>query len=364
MAAVKRPSRRKRRKKQWGRSPVVGEAPGTLVPRDGAQASLLHEIAYGPEEVQESESLTQTSALPVRWVNVHGTGDLELFTSLGERFSLHPLALEDVVNGHQRPKVDLYPEHLFLVLPMLFRGESGMETEQVGVFLGEGFVLTIQEHPGDCLEGIRTRIRHRRGLIRDMGADYLAYAIFDAVIDQCFPLLEEIGVALEALEERVLFGEESDVLLALRETRKDLATIRRAVWPMRECVSALLRDRTNWMSDDILVYLRDCSDHLLQLVDLTEMFRDMTSSIMDLNLSRQGHKMNEIMKVLTMISTIFLPLSFLAGLYGMNFSHEVSPYNMPELRSPYGYRVLMFFMFTIAAVMGGFFWRKGWFREN
>ena len=295
------------------------------------------------------------------WVNVDGLGDLETLTRIQEIFGLHRLALEDVVNVHQRPKAELYEDHLFVVARMPRPG-AGLETEQFSLFLGKGYVLTFQEAPGDCLEAVRERIRNERPRIRAGGPDYLAYAIIDAVIDSYFPLLEGIGDQLEALEEEVLARPHSSQVPILHGIKRDLMNLRRIVWPLREVLAGFVREESPLITEATKIYLRDCYDHTIQIMDLLESYRDVATGLMDLYLSSISNRMNEVMKVLTIIATIFIPLGFIAGLYGMNFNPEISRWNMPELNWALGYPFALGVMGTIALVMLVFFGKKGWLR--
>ena len=342
-----------------------GETPGTLHVDPEAPPSVIRVLAYGPDTCEEREIADVASLKeilgksPVTWVNVDGLGDAETITQIGESFGLHPLALEDVVHVHQRPKVDQYGEHLFIITRMVTLGQQ-LETEQLSLLLGEGFVLTFQEHVGDCLDPVRDRIRQGKGRIRKAPADYLAYAILDAVIDNYFPVLEEYGERLEALEEQVIARPDAQTVARIHAAKRELLILRRAVWPQREAVNSLLREELNLIADATRVYLRDCYDHVIQTIDMLETYREICSGLLDAYQSSVSNRMNEIMKVLTIIATIFMPLGFIAGLYGMNFNAEKSRLNMPELAWRYGYPYVLCLMAIVATVMLAFFWRKGW----
>ncbi|MBI3300790.1 MAG: magnesium/cobalt transporter CorA, partial [Deltaproteobacteria bacterium] len=274
---------------------------------------------------------------PVTWVDVEGLGDVETIRTLGEIFGLHRLALEDVINVHQRAKVEQYGEHHFIVTRMVRLGEH-LETEQLSLFLGKNFVLTFQEgHPGDCLDLIRERIRQKRGRIRDAGLDYLAYALLDAVVDCYFPILEEYGERLETLEDEILTRPHNGAVARIHEIKRNLLTLRRAIWPQRETFNTLLREEMPLVTDETRLYLRDCYDHTTQIIDLIETYRELGSDLIDVYLSSVSNRTNEIMRVLTVIATIFIPLTFLVGVYGMNFNPASSPWNMPELNWYWGY---------------------------
>jgi len=322
-------------------------------------------MAFGPKDYTETE-IKDFALLPpilekwpVTWVNVDGLGDAKTIAALGEIFHLHPLALEDVLHVTQRPKVEQYGEHQYIVTRMAAMAET-LETEQLSIFLGPGFVLTFQERPGDCLDPIRERIRKGQGRIRQAGPDYLAYALIDAVVDHYFPVLEEFGEHLEVLEDSVIERPDARTVSQIHQAKRDLLRLRRAVWPMRESVNSLTRDPLPLITDDTRTYLRDCYDHAVQILDIVESHREIASGLMDLYLSSVSNRMNDVMKVLTVIATIFIPLTFVAGIYGMNFSPEVSPLNMPELNWYWGYPFCLTIMAAVTVAMVFFFKRRGW----
>ncbi|MBO6933811.1 MAG: magnesium/cobalt transporter CorA [Deltaproteobacteria bacterium] len=346
----------------------VGAVPGTLRADPTAEPSKMRVIAYGPNKLHEAEcsSIAEVAVLQrknpkVLWLDVRGLADVELLRQIGEHFGLHRLALEDVLSTEQRPKVEPYEEADFAVLRMAQRvPDRGLDIEQVSFFLGDGFVITFQEREGDVFDPIRSRIREARGRIRTAGADYLLYALLDSVVDSVFPLIEEISIRLEDEEERILRGTDDEpVIESLYEVRRELIMLRRALWPLREAIGQLERVEGTRVSDDTRVYLRDVADHAVQIVDLLESEREVVSTLMDVHLSQVSHKMNEVMKVLTIIATIFIPLGFLAGVYGMNFDTD-SPYNMPELDWRFGYPALITVMLLIGVGMLFFFRRKKW----
>jgi len=342
-----------------------GTTPGRLEAIAESQQPKLTAFAYGPEDVVEIEDVEveDLAALrerfPVVWLDVDGLGDASVLEKIGETFSLHRLALEDVLSLGQRPKVEPYPDYAFVVVGQPRVEEQ--EIEQVSLFLGDGFVLSIQERPGDCLDGVRTRIRAGRGRIRTMGSDYLAYAIIDAIVDAYFPILEKIGEELDELELEILESPEVETLGRIHDVRRLLQAFRRTVWPQREAIHMLARDLPEFISPETAVFMRDCYDHTIQIRDLLESFRELASDLMSMYLSSVSNRMNEVMKVLTIIATIFIPLSFIAGLYGMNFDPSKSPWNMPELEWAFGYPFALGIMGAIALVMLIYFWRKGWF---
>jgi magnesium transporter len=356
--------RGKRALETFHRRTAPGASPGTLSVDPEAPPSIVRLIAYGPDDVVETD-IHDLSAIPsylakwpVTWVNVDGLGDLKTVQEIGRIFNLHPLAMEDVLNVHQRPKVEPYQDQHFIVArEVTYVGKLG--TEQTSLFLGKNFLLTFQETPGDCLDPVRQRIRQAHGRHRISGPDYLAYSVLDAIIDSYFPVLEEYGEALERLEDDIVAQHGSATITRIHGVKRDLLAIRRAVWPFREAINALFRDPSPLIREETRLYLRDCYDHTIQIIDLLETYREIASGLVDVHLSSISNRMNEVIKVLTIIATIFMPLSFLAGLYGMNFNTQISPWNMPELEQPYGYPLLLLLMACVVLLMLFFFRRKG-----
>lgn len=300
----------------------------------------------------------------VSWINVDGLGDEAALRRLGDHFGLHPLALEDVLHTEQRPKVEEFPGHLFIVAQMVYLGkDAGIQGEQVCIFLGRNFVITMQEESGyDVFDEVRKRLRREGSLARTSGADLLAASLLDAVIDQFFPVLESLGEAIEDFEEEILNRLQRKSLRQLHEFKRTLLQLRRAAWPQREVVAALSHDESGLIVERTKPYLRDCYDHTIQMMDMIESDRDVLAGLMDLYVSSLGIRTNEIMRVLTVVTTLFIPLTFIAGVYGMNFDPKYA-WNMPELRSPYGYVICLASMVLVAAGQLVFFWRKGWLRK-
>jgi len=350
---MNRPERKRAR-----RSPI-GSSPGTLRPAPDALPGRLHAVGFGAGGVDECPDVTvaQIQALrrtrAVVWVDVTGVGNVDMLRELGEEFGLHRLALEDVVNVHQRAKVEDYGEHAFVVMRMI-DAQKPTETEQFAMFVGADFVLTFQERQGDCFGMVRQRLRDPAGQLQKRGADYLAYALLDSVVDAYFPVLERMDDRLEAIELAVLDGKAGNAVLELHGVRRCLLELRRAVWPLREATSSLVRGDARHFSADVLPYLRDVNDHVVQLLDLLENAREMSSSLLDLHLSTINHKLNDVIRVLTVISTIFIPLTFVVGVYGMNFDW------MPELRVWWGYPACLLVMLVIALLMLRWFRRRRW----
>ncbi len=350
-----------RRRKRWQ---TPGTMPGTLTAH--AEATLcpvaLPAIAYDGDSLREwSVPVSQVPSLcppekGVLWIDVCGLGDPALVQAIGERFGFHRLALEDVLNVPQRPKVDVYDGHLLIVLRESHYPE---ESEQVSIFLSRGVVVTFQEREGDSFEPVRERLRKSAGLLRQSGPDMLAYALIDAVIDRFFPALEKLGEESDGLEERVFTDPEPEAFRMIRDLKRRLLDVRHAVWPARDAMNELLRDESGLIQPATKTYLRDCYDHTVQLLDMVETFREVSSSLVDEYMTSVSNRMNEIMKVLTIIATIFMPLSFITGLYGMNFDRQ-SPYNLPELGFRFGYPALLLIMVAMAGGMLWYFRRKKW----
>lgn len=341
-------------------------AVSTAAAQPRAKAALIQVMSYGPDSVHEVEVCDPEEVrpllgkAPVTWVNVDGPVDVTLLGKLGVMFNLHPLALEDVERGQQRAKVEDYGAHHFMVTRMVALGKR-LETEQLSLFFGSGFVVTFQEKPGgDCLGPVRERIRKSLGKIRQENSDHLAYAIVDAVIDGYFPVLEEIGERLETLEDEMLTTVNNRTPSRVHEIKRDILTLRRSIWPLREAVNSLCRDASDLVSQETRIYLRDCYDHAVRIIDLVEMYRELCSDLMELHLSSASHRMNEVMKVLTIITTLFIPPTFIAGVYGMNFKGDKSPWNMPELEWFYGYPFALGLMTVVVVGLVLFLRWKGW----
>jgi magnesium transporter len=339
-----------------------GSAPATLValPEQAGSKPKLQLIEYDAHSFQEREievsDLDSIHSSRVSWINIGGLGDVETLRKVGEHFQIHPLALEDVFNTGQRPHVDEYDDQLFIVLQMAYEATEGeLVFEQVSLLLGKHCVITIQEDPAaDVFEPVRKRLREGLGNARFLRSDYLAYTLIDAVIDQYFPLSEALGDSIESMEEELLTAPNRDKLEKIHEFRQVLAQLRRAVWPTREVLTRLLRDESGLIAEKTKPFLRDCLDHVLAIADLLETYRDITTSFMDLYVSSLSMRTNDIMRVLTIISSIFIPLTFIAGLYGMNFA------KMPELHWRFGYPGVLIIMLAVASGMILFFKRKNW----
>jgi magnesium transporter len=353
-----------------------GSSPATLTPHlvDGqSRKPAIHIIEYDREHIEEREvgevgELAETfDPRRVTWINIDGLGDVEALKLLGERFNLHPLALEDVLNTGQRPKIEQTSDYVFICAQMVYQDQSEIfRVEQVSLFLGRNFLITVQEEGEfDVFDPVRARIRSGRGMIRKSKADYLAYALLDSIIDHYYPVLDDLGEKIEDLEDKLLQKPSREMVFTLHEYRRSLTQMRRLVWPLRDVVNGMLHDGTSFVATPTKVFLRDCYDHTVQLMDLVESYKELATGLTELYHSSVGLRTNEIMRVLTVITSIFIPLTFIVGVYGMNFASETAdgrklPFNMPELYSPYGYAGVMAFMAIIAIVQLILFRKMKW----
>jgi len=357
-AMSRRNHKRRAHASAFSRRSLPGSAPGTLIVDPNAPKPRIHVIAYGTDKILEKdiEDVQAVRSIlnqwPVTWINVAGLGDLSVVTRLGEIFNIHRLALEDVINVHQRPKVEQYKDYCYIVVRAVHDKEA-YASEQVSIFLGKNFVLSFQEQISNCFDPVMVRVREGKGRTRTAGPDHLAYALVDAVIDGYFPVLERYGELVEALEDTIVIQPAARSIEQIHEMRHGLLTLRRAAWPMRETMTVLYREPIPLIDDEERIYLRDCYDHMVQIIDLLENYRDVTSGLMEVYLSSISNRTNEIMKVLTIISAIFIPLTLVAGIYGMNFKH------MPELE--WGYPFFVYgCMATVALIFLICFRAKGW----
>jgi magnesium transporter len=352
-----------------------GSAPATLNPLPGPVRKPEWKVMeYGVDGFTERKCASvEDLPLPtedgkVRWIEMNGLGDVEALRALGRKYGLHPLTLEDVLNLGQRPKAEIYGEQTFLVAQMLYSSadRENLMGEQVSIFITGNLLISIQEEDDhDVFEPIRQRIRAGGGFIRNMRADYLGYALLDSIVDHYFPVLECLGEALEELESEVLSSPSRSIVGTIHNLRRTLLQVRRYVWPMRDLVSSMLHSDCATIRPETKVFLRDLYDHSVQIMDLVESYRDLTTSLFEMYLSSVGLRTNEIMRVLTVISSIFIPLTFIVGVYGMNFetttaTGEPAPSNMPELHWKYGYIGVWLFMVLIAVVQLYFFKKKKW----
>lgn len=360
--------RERRRRRAHFRIPyeTPGASPGQIHVDSEATPSEVTLIAYRPDHVLEKR-ITDLEEIPrliadykVAWLNIDGLGTANVLVQVGEIFRLHRLALEDVVNAPQRPKVDEYGEQCFILLQMP-QGVDEVDTEQVSIFLGEGFVVTFQENVGDCLDPVRERIRHGRGRIRHAGADYLAYALLDAIVDSYNPVLEQYSEYLEDIEEAIVRTPKASTLQEVHRIRRDVTILHSTLWPLRELISALLRDSKEHFAEETRYYLRDCYDHAIRMLEVVGSYRGICTDLMEFYMLNSTKQMNEVMKVLTVLATVFIPLTFIASVYGMNFDPKSSPWNMPELEWKYGYLTCLGVMLVLSLLMLVYFRRRRWF---
>jgi magnesium transporter len=341
-----------------------GLAPGTLlhIGEKKAEQFLLRVLRYDETRFEERtvpdiDDCVPTPGSPgVTWVRAIGLHDVARLEKLGERFGFHPLVMEDVVNTHQQPKIDVHEGYISFIFKFLCwdAKDHEIEVEQVSLILGPNYVISFEEKEGDFFKGVRDRIANAHGRIRKTGSDYLAYGLLDAVVDQYFVVLEKFGDKIETLEEHLIRHPTPKTLHALHHLKKEMLFIRKAIWPLREAVNVLERDETELVHDTTRVYLRDVYDHTLQVLDMVETMRDILSGMVDIYLSSMSNRMNEIMKILTIITTVFIPPTFLAGIYGMNFE------NMPELQSRWGYYVVWGVAVALMISMLTYFRKKRW----
>lgn len=343
----------------------IGQAPGSLiyVGEKRTEKVKIKLIDYDEGRIEEKEiadvkqSLKYKDTASTTWVNIDGLHDINIIGELGTVFGVHSLVLEDVLNTGQRPKMDDYETYTYIVFNMVRYNEEKKEihSEQVSLILGKNYLVSLQEKEGDVFDAIRERLRNGKGRIRKGGADYLAYALVDAVVDSYFVTLEKIGEVIEDLEDELITDPKPENLHAIHKLRREMILLRKSVWPLREVINGMLRGDSEFIQGETGIFLRDVYDHTIQVIDTIESFRDMVSGMLDTYLSSVSNRMNEVMKVLTIIATIFIPLTFIAGVYGMNFQH------MPELGwrwiYPDGFWILML---LIVGFMIYYFKRKRW----
>lgn len=342
-----------------------GSEPGTLIIEPDAKPSRIILIDYDEDNAIRKVDITPNACAPyigtntVSWMDIQGLGSETVLKQVGEIFNLHPLLLEDVVNVPQRPKLEDYNNQLLVISQMvrLKEDESGFDTEQVSFVLGKRYLLSFQEEElQDCFEIVRDRIRTSQGRVRKSGADYLTYLLLDTIIDGYFPVVEHYEDRIEALEDAIISNPDRDTMQEIYDVRRELLALRRLIWPMRNVLNLLMRDHHGIVSDEVQIYFRDSYDHVIQILEIIEAYRELAASLMDVYMSTMGNKLNEIMKFLTVISTIFIPLTFIVGVYGMNFE------NMPELKGEWSYFMVWLVMLAVAGGLIFYFWRKGWFK--
>ena len=309
------------------------------------------------KEIKKVEDCFQFKRKPsVTWINIDGLHDVEVIKKLGDCFEIHPLVLEDIVNTDQRPKMEIFEKYIFFVLKMLYIDNKTNEihSEQVSLILGSNFVVSFQESIGDVFDEVRERIRRGKGRIRIMGTDYLAYSLIDAIVDNYFVILERIGEKVETIEQDVVSAPEPEILQQIYNLKREIIYLRKSVWPFREVINGLLREESKLIKKETQVYLRDLYDHTIQIIDTIETFRDMISGMLDIYMSSVSNKMNEVMKVLTIFAAIFIPLTFIAGIYGMNFQY------MPELSIRWAYPAVWIIIISISISLLIYFKHRKW----
>jgi magnesium transporter len=346
------------------RARKAGLPPGALVQygEKRAQAVLITYMDYDEASFQEKQGVSVEECFPfkdtdtITWINIDGIDEIPIIEKIGKAYDLHPLILEDIVTAGQRPKFDNYDKYVYIVVKMLTYNETthAVDSEQISIVFGRNFVISFQEDVGDIWDPIRDRIRLAKGRIRRMGADYLAYSLIDAIVDGYFGILEKIGERIEGLEDELIERPTESLLRQIHTLKREMMSLRRSIWPLRELISVMQRDESPLIAGQTRIYLRDVYDHTIQIIDTIEGFRDIVAGMLDVYLSSIGNRTNAIMKVLTMIATIFIPLTFIAGVYGMNFK------NMPEIEWRWGYPAVLLLMLSVAGVMVAYFRRRKW----
>ncbi len=361
------------------RQPVeVGAKPGSINIPEGALKPIIMVYSYNEHELVSSEGKSMQVILSqfkkccehTHWIQIKGLGDLKLMEEIGEHLGINPLVLEDIVNTHQRPKFDEYDDYVFSTSRIInFNKDNELVNCQFSALIKENIIVSFEETHDEYFEAVKARLKAGKGAIRTTGPGYMLYALTDTILDNYFVLLAKAGDMLDDIEDRLYSSPDKSVMYNSQAMKRILIIMRRASWPERDKINEMIRTENPLIQPDVKVYLRDAYDHCIQIMDLVENYKEITSSIIDLYLSMVSNRMNEIMKVLTIISVIFIPLTFVAGIYGMNFAHvdpasnKVMPGNMPELYSPHGYVYALLGMFVIAVIQVVIFWKKGWFSK-
>jgi magnesium transporter len=336
-------------------------------PRPSESKVILELIQYNEKEYSKHEDLPITEMIAnikqeqINWVNLDGLHEKSIVQKIGDHFCLHSLLVEDITSDHQ-PKVEEYDDYLFFTLKMLYRIEDNqIDYEQISFVLGKDYLLSFQEKEGDLFGPLRDRIRLDQGRIRKKKADYLLYRLIDLIVDNYYAVLDAIGLQIETIEEEIYKNSTDQQFKKIQKLKKELIFLRKALYPLRDAMSKLIKDESGFIEEANLRYYADVYDHVVHIIDSLDTYKDLTSGLMDIYINTLNTRMNEVMKVLTIISTIFIPLTFIVGVYGMNFNTEKSALNMPELNSPYGYPVVMGVMFIIFVGLIGYFRYKKWF---
>ena len=351
-------------------SKTVGLVPGSLVyvgdePKAKPKITI---IDYKQDHFQEKEVKSVEDCFPfkdsptVTWINIDGIHDTDVIKRIGDHFEIHHLILEDIVNTAQRPKFEEFDKFIFVVLKMLYynKDENEIQAEQVSLILASNCVISFQEKEGDVFDALRERIRNGKGRIRKSGPDYLAYSLLDSIVDSYFLILEKLGEKIESMEDELIANPTPKNLQVIQHLKSDMIFLRKSVWPLREIISSLQRTESELINESTAIYTRDLYDHTIQVIDNIESLRDMVSGMLDIYMSSISNRMNEVMKTLTIIATIFIPITFVAGIYGMNFNSEASFFNMPELNWKFGYIFIWIIMGSMALSMLVYFKRKKW----
>ncbi|MCT2580190.1 magnesium/cobalt transporter CorA [Mesorhizobium sp. P16.1] len=348
------------------RRPPVGASPGTLIADPAARRSELRLTLISPEKYKTIDNAsidelnTHCDRWPVVWLDCTGLANIPLIEEIGRIFDLHPLALEDVVNTGQRPKVDFFEDHAFVVMRMI-DDVAAHRYEQIAVFFGENFVVTFQEREGDPFDPVRKRIAAPMpNRLRSRGADYLAYALIDAIVDSYFPPIETVSELVDGIEDQMLNTPHKHQMRQLHELRRDANVLKGVLWPMRDALATLIRNDVPFVQAETKIFFNDTLDHALRLIELVETQRDMLTGLIEMHLSLTQARTNDVISYLTIVSVIFMPLTFLVGVWGMNFDPDSSPWNMPELKAYYGYPAALLFMLVVAVGLVAFFKWKKW----
>ena len=361
------------------RQPIdVGAKPGSIVIPEGALKPVIMVYSYNEKELVTSEGKSMQVILSQfkkcdahsHWIQIKGLGDLKLMEDIGEYLGINPLVLEDIVNTHQRPKFDEYDDYVFSTSRIInFNKDHELVNCQFSALIKENILVSFEETHDEYFEAVKARLKAGKGAIRTAGPGYMCYALIDTILDNYFVLLGKAGDMLDEIEDHLYSSPDKSVMYNSQAMKRILIIMRRATWPERDKINDMIRTESPLISPEVKMYLRDAYDHCIQIMDLVESYKEITSSIIDLYLSMVSNRMNEIMKVLTIISVIFIPLTFVAGIYGMNFArvdpanNKVIPGNMPELYSPHGYEYALLGMFIIAIIQVVVFWKKGWFSK-
>jgi magnesium transporter len=344
------------------RTKTIGLPPGSLI-HIGEEKTTdvkIKVIDYYQDQIEEKEIKNIEECFPykdkksITWINIDGVHKAEIFEKIGKYYGIHSLVLEDIMNTGQRPKIEDFDSYIYIVLKMLNMESKEISSKQISIIIGDNFVISFQEGMDDVFNAIRDRIRNNKGRIRKMGADYLAYSLMDAIVDNYYIILESISEKIENIEDEVITNPTPVTIQTIHSLKRELIMLRKSIWPLREVVNGFHKTESSLIKKSSLIYIRDLYDHTIQVMDIIETFRDMNSGMLDIYMSSISNKMNEVMKVLTIFAAIFIPLTFVAGIYGMNFDY------MPELTWYWGYPLILTIMISMVIVMLFYFRRKSW----